>query len=118
MGNRNLMKKLLSSQDLWDRPETRMAVRKNFAKVGDCGTPALGCEVYSSGTEEKRCYHRCKSRFCASCGYRATLLWLEYQEAVLPDIPYTGNRRRSCCAAMSRRRMMKQIGRASCRERV
>ena len=84
------MKKILSSRDLWDRPETRMAVRKNFAKVGDCGTPALGCEVYSSGTEEKRCYHRCKSRFCASCGYRATLLWLEYQEAVLPDIPYTG----------------------------
>jgi len=84
------MKKLLSSRDLWDRPETRMAVRKNFAKVANCGTPALGCEVYSSGTEEKRCYHRCKSRFCASCGYRATLLWLEYQEAVLPDIPYTG----------------------------
>jgi hypothetical protein len=90
MGKLNLMKKLLSSRDLWDRPETRMAVRKNFARVADCGTPALGCEVYSSGTEEKRCYHRCKSRFCASCGYRATLLWLEYQEAVLPDIPYTG----------------------------
>ena len=90
MGNQNLMKKLLSSRDLWDRPETRLAVRKNFAKVRYCGTPALGCEVYSSGTEEKRCYHRCKSRFCASCGYRATLLWLEYQEAVLPDIPYTG----------------------------
>ena len=90
MGNQNLMKKLLSSRDLWDRPETRMAVRKNFAKVADCGTPALGCEVYSSGSEEKLCYHRCKSRFCASCGYRATLHWLEYQEAVLPDIPYTG----------------------------
>jgi len=58
--------------------------------VVDCGTPALGREVYASDNEEKRCYHRCKSRFCASCGYRATLEWLEYQEAALPDIPYTG----------------------------
>jgi hypothetical protein len=58
--------------------------------VLDCGTPALGWEVYASDSEEKRCYHRCKSRFCPSCGYRATLLWLEKQEAVLPDIPYSG----------------------------
>jgi Putative transposase/Transposase zinc-binding domain len=84
------MKKVLSSRDLWDRPETRSAVRKNFAKMLDCGTPALGWDVYASDNEEKRCYHRCKSRFCASCGYRATLEWLEYQEAALPDIPYTG----------------------------
>ena len=91
MGDRNLLKQILeASREVWDRPETRLAVRENFAKVLDCGTPALGCEVYASGNEEKRCYHRCKSRFCASCGYRATLLWLEYQEAALPDIPYTG----------------------------
>ena len=89
MGNQHLMKKILSSR-LWDRPDVRLAVRENFAKVLDCGTPALGCEVYASGNEEKRCFHRCKSRFCASCGYRAMLLWLDYQEAVLPDIPYTG----------------------------
>ena len=91
MGDRNLLKQILeASREVWDRPETRSAVRKNFAKVLDCGTPALGWEVYASDNAEKRCYHRCKSRFCASCGYRATLLWLEYQEAVLPDIPYTG----------------------------
>jgi len=46
--------------------------------------------VYTSDTEEKRCYHKCKSRFCPSCGYRATLRWLEEQEAALPDIPYAG----------------------------
>jgi putative transposase/transposase-like zinc-binding protein len=91
MGERNLLKQVLeASREVWDRPETRSAVRKNFAKVLDCGTPALGWEVYASDNAEKRCYHRCKSRFCASCGYRATLLWLEYQEAALPDIPYTG----------------------------
>jgi hypothetical protein len=55
-----------------------------------CRTPALGWEVFASETEEKICYHTCKSRFCPSCGYRATLLWLDEQAAVLPDIPYAG----------------------------
>lgn len=58
--------------------------------VLDCGTPALGWNVYASANEERRCYHRCKSRFCPSCGYRATLQWLEEQAAILPDIPYSG----------------------------
>ena len=91
MGDRHLLKQILkSTREVWDRPGTRPAVLKNFAAVIDCGTPALGWELYASDTEEKRCYHRCKSRFCPSCGYRATLLWLEQQEAALPDIPYTG----------------------------
>jgi Putative transposase/Transposase zinc-binding domain len=91
MGDRNLLKQILeASRDVWDRPETRSTVRKNFAKLLDCGTAALGWEMYASDNEEKRCYHRCKSRFCASCGYRATLLWLDYQQAALPDIPYMG----------------------------
>jgi Putative transposase/Transposase zinc-binding domain len=87
----NLLKQILvATRNEWDRPGTRAAVRKNFRAVIDCGTPALGWELYASDTEEKRCYHRCKSRFCPSCGYRSTLLWLEQQEAVLPDIPYAG----------------------------
>jgi hypothetical protein len=81
---------LKATRHIWDQPGTRMAVRKNFRAVLDCGTAALGWEVYASPTEEKRCYHRCKSRFCSSCGYRATLLWLEEQEAMLPNIPYAG----------------------------
>jgi hypothetical protein len=89
MPDLNLLKQILvATRTEWDRPGTRPAVRKNFAAVLDCGTPALGWEVYASDTEEKRCYHRCKSRFCPSCGHRATLLWLEKQEAALPDIPY------------------------------
>jgi hypothetical protein len=87
----NLLKQILeATRDVWDQPGTRPAVRRNFAAVLDCGTAALGWELYASSTEEKRCYHRCKSRFCPSCGYRATLLWLEEQEASLPDIPYAG----------------------------
>ena len=91
MPKANLLKQILeTTQSVWDRPDTRPAIRKNFRAVINCGTPALGWEVYASDTEEKRCYHRCKSRFCPSCGYRATLLWLEQQEASLPDIPYAG----------------------------
>jgi hypothetical protein len=91
MNDVNLVKEILeATREIWDRPGTRVAVRKNFAAVLDCGTPALGWEVYTSETEQRRCYHRCKSRFCPSCGYRATLLWLEEQEAALPDIAYSG----------------------------
>jgi len=87
----NRLKQILDlSRSSWDRDGTRPAVRENFAKVLDCGTGALGYEVYASANEEKYWYHRCKSRFCPSCGYRATLLWLEQQEADIPEIPYTG----------------------------
>jgi hypothetical protein len=91
MPDLNLLKQILvATRTEWDRPGTRPAVRKGFAAVLDCGTAALGWELYASDSEEKHCYHRCKSRFCPSCGYRATLLWLEKQEAALPDIPYAG----------------------------
>ncbi len=87
----NILKQILeATREIWDRPETRPEVRENFTKILDCGTPALGWEVYASDTEEKRCYHTCKSRFCPSCGYRATLLWLREQEAFLPEISYAG----------------------------
>lgn len=91
MQYRNLLKPILeATRNLWDRPETREPARRAFAAVIDCGTPALGWRVYASENEERRCYHRCRSRFCPSCGYRSTLDWLEGQEAALPDIPYSG----------------------------
>jgi hypothetical protein len=91
MRDKNLLKHILrETRHIWARPETPAAIRQNFAAVLDCGTPALGWELFASSTEQKRCYHSCKSRFCPSCGYRRTLLWLAEQEATLPDIPYTG----------------------------
>ena len=74
----------------WDVPDTRPAVRKNFEKMINCRTPALGAEVYTSETEQKMVYHTCKSKTCPSCGHRATLLWQREQWAALPDIPYVG----------------------------
>ena len=72
----------------WDRPETRPAVREAFRKVLDCGTAALGAEVFSSTYETRVIYHTRKSRACPSCGYRATTLWQREQWRELPDIPY------------------------------
>ena len=52
----------------WDRDDTRPAVREAFAKLVDCGTEALGAEIFASDTEERVMYHTCKSRACPSCG--------------------------------------------------
>ena len=79
-----------ATRDYWDLAEIRPAVRKNFGKMTNCRTPALGAEVYASETEQKIVYHTCKSRTCPSCGHRATLLWQREQWTALPDIPYVG----------------------------
>jgi hypothetical protein len=92
MHNRDLLRQILeATRDLWDRPESRPAVRDNFLRMLNCRTAALGAEVYASPTgEEALFYHTCKSRACPSCGYRATLLWQEMMRALLPDIGYVG----------------------------
>src|SRR5947207_14367927 len=79
---------LIATREHWDRPETRSAVRENFLRIIACGTPALGAEVYASETERKLVSHTCKSRFCPSCGHRATQLWQGEMDAALPDLPY------------------------------
>ncbi len=69
---------------------TRHAVRSAFKKALECGTVALGAEVYSSGTEERVVFHTCKGRACSSCGVRATARWQRERWAALPDVPYKG----------------------------
>jgi hypothetical protein len=56
--NQPLKQILTSARNLWDRDETRPAVRENFNKVALCRTPALGAERYASETEEKLVYHK------------------------------------------------------------
>jgi hypothetical protein len=81
---------LIDTRNLWDHAGIHEAVRENFNKVTACRTPALGAEVFASESEEKVCFHPCKSRSCSSCGHRATILWQREQWAALPDIPYRG----------------------------
>ncbi len=91
MGDKQPLKRILeSTRGLWDRPETRPAVRENFGKMVRCRTPALGAEVYASEAEKKIVYHTCKSKSCPSCGHRATQQWQREQWAALPDVPYAG----------------------------
>lgn len=91
MANQHPLNKILAAtRPHWKNLHTRAAVRDNFEKVILCRTPALGAEVHASPNEERLCYHTCKSRACPRCGYRATLLWLREQWAVLPDVPYAG----------------------------
>jgi hypothetical protein len=45
MPKEHLLKQILeASREAWDRPDTRPAVRENFAKMIACRTPALGAE--------------------------------------------------------------------------
>jgi hypothetical protein len=79
---------LSSTRAQWNSSDTRTAVRENFEKMIQCGTEALGGEVYASDVEEKIVWHTCKSRACPSCGHRATRGWLMEQANALPDVPF------------------------------
>ena len=81
---------LIDTRAHWDCDSTHSHVREALGKIINCGTIALGAEVYASNTESKLVFHTCKSRFCTSCGQRATEAWQGELEAVLPDIPYVG----------------------------
>lgn len=85
------LKKILhENRGLWDLDSTRPAVRSAFKKALECGTAALGAEVYSSEGEERVVFHTCKGRACSSCGARATSQWQRERWAALPDVPYKG----------------------------
>ena len=90
IGEHPIKQILLDTQAYWDNEGTPAHVRENFSKIIKCGTVALGAEIYASETETKLVFHTCKSRFCTSCGQRATEEWHEDMGAILPDIPYIG----------------------------
>ena len=85
---RPLRQILKTHRGVWDCDEFRPSVREAFSKVIDCGTKALGAEVFASDREERVVYHTCKSRACPSCGYQATRAWQRNQWRELPEIPY------------------------------
>ena len=84
----SLKRVLEMHRTIWDDEKTRLSVREAFAKVIDCGSDALGAEVFASETEERIVYHTCKSRACPSCGHQATRAWQRDQWRELPEIPY------------------------------
>jgi hypothetical protein len=72
----------------WDNDEFPMDARVAFRKACQCGTPALGAEVYASEDHELIVNHKCKSRACTTCGHWATMQWQRTRRAALPDVDY------------------------------
>lgn len=91
IGEHPIKQILLDAQPHWDREGTPPHVREELLKVIKCRTVALGAQIYASETESKLVFHTCKSRFCTSCGQRATQAWQEDLEATLPEVPYIGH---------------------------
>jgi len=81
---------LRENRSLWDVKSTRPDVRSVFIKALECGTAALGAEIYASEGEERVVFHTCKGRACSSCGVRATSRWQRERWAALPDVGYKG----------------------------
>lgn len=90
IGEHPIKQLLFDTRAHWDHDGTPEYVRDTFWKIIKCGTIALGAEVYATEIESKLVFHTCKSRFCTSCGQRATEAWQKDLEAVLPDIPFLG----------------------------
>lgn len=59
----------------------------NVTKMLSCRTEALGCHTYicPNCDEVLTVPHTCKSRFCSSCGKKATDQWIRKNMAVLPN---------------------------------
>ena len=69
--NRPLQQILDQARSHWDSDKVRPEVKKEFGKVVQCRTLALGAELYASnGGQERIVPHTCKSRVCPSCGQR------------------------------------------------
>jgi len=90
MSQHPIKQMLIDTRPDWDHPGTPPHIRENFLKIIDCGTMALGGDVYASASETKIVYYTCKSRYCTSCGQRATEEWEDILEATLPNVLYRG----------------------------
>lgn len=87
---------LQHSQSWWTFYQTRDDIRpveeENIVKLLSCGSIVRGSACYTCPTEG--CQHikhvcfTCKSRFCTSCGKKATMAWIAKQVETLPKTPW------------------------------
>lgn len=92
------IKQLFNRHHNWQKyldkhyPDIRQVVIENVTKMLSCGTAAFGSKEYqcSNGdcTHRKYIHQTCKSRFCSSCGVKATERWIQQQQYVFPDCDY------------------------------
>ena len=70
----------------------RPVVIENVTKLLSCGLSVRGCATYACSnpncTHMKVVCFTCKSRFCSSCGKKATAQWIHRQHDILPNAPW------------------------------
>ena len=72
------------------KPLIRKSIVENVCKVLACKTEAMGFHIFKCDDcgHEKKVPHTCKSRFCSSCGKKATEQWIKINMNVLPNVPW------------------------------
>lgn len=84
---------LLSNQNWWrfynqHKNKLRIDILVCMIKLLSCKNTIRGFQYYTclnpSCTHTKRIPHTCKSKACSSCGKKATELWIEKQDQLLP----------------------------------
>ena len=87
--NPKLKQILIDHREIWDHIGVRPAARSAFQNMIDCGSGALGADVFGSLSGERLVRpHTCKSSACPSCARRAMLDWLQGICGDLPKVPY------------------------------
>lgn len=83
---------LLDNGNWWkffikNRALIRLSIIVNVLKVLTCRTSLLGWSLFQCRKCGKttKCPHTCKSRFCSSCGKKATDNWIENSFRTLPN---------------------------------
>jgi hypothetical protein len=68
----------------------RKSIVENICKVLACKTEILGFHSYKCDDcgHDKKVPHTCKSRFCSSCGKKATEQWIQTNMNILPNVPW------------------------------
>jgi len=70
----------------------RPVVVDNIVKMLSCGAHYRGSVFYTCSnkncTHTKHVHFTCKSRFCPSCGKKATSAWIQKQSNLLPQTPW------------------------------
>lgn len=86
---------LLDKQNWWNfftqyADLIRIDIVTNILKVLTCGTHFIGYQLFVCDTcmHMKAVFHSCKSRFCSSCGKKATDNWISKQLQILPQTPW------------------------------
>jgi len=84
---------LLSNQNWWDfyqkhKPQIRGSIVYSITKLLSCKNIIRGYKEYSCSSSEckhvKRVTFTCKCKACSSCGKKATELWIQKQNNILP----------------------------------